>query len=429
MHYCATAGATTHHAPLYRSSDKFVLAMTSAPNYPSDYKQWLAKLISFDTVSRNSNLPLVDYVKAYLKTVGVESSLVYNPAKTHANLWATLPGEGGITQGGIILSGHTDVVPVDGQKWASDPFTMVEKDGKLFGRGACDMKGFLAAVLALVPYFLSMKRAKPVHIAFSFDEEVGCRGVPFLIDFLKEKGLQADGCLIGEPTSMKVYTGNKGRTAWEVKVHGKAIHSSMALMNTSCNAIEYAAQIVTKVREIALDIKKNGKQDPLYDCPFACISTGVIKGGNAVNTVPAECYFTFSMRVNDSTEKERVESEVKTYISSTVLPFMREEFADAQIELVRTADYPPFTGNDDNALTQEARRLRADPHQHRSGAGTEAGYFNGVLKIPSVIMGPGSIDEAHQPNEFVTVQQMDCCMDTVVGMVSTLCGMSKDSHM
>ncbi|KPA78815.1 glutamamyl carboxypeptidase putativemetallo-peptidase Clan MH Family M18 [Leptomonas pyrrhocoris] len=402
--------------------------MTAAANYPSDYRQWLAKLISFDTVSRNSNLPLVDYVKAYLKTVGVESTLVYNPARTHANLWATLPGEGGVTQGGIVLSGHTDVVPVDGQKWDTDPFTMVEKDGKLFGRGACDMKGFLAVVLALVPQLLSMKRAKPVHIAFSFDEEVGCRGVPYLIDYLKAKGFKADGCLIGEPTGMKVETGNKGRTAWEVKVHGKAIHSSMALMNTSCNAIEYAAQIITKIREIALDIRKNGRHDPLYTCPFASISTGIIKGGNAVNTVPAECEFTFSMRVTEIAEKERVESELKQYISSVVLPAMRKEFAEAQIEMVRTADYPSFTGSDDNALTQEARRLRADPHQHRSGGGTEAGYFHGVLNIPSVIVGPGGVDEAHQPNEFVSVQQMDCCVATVTGMVSALCGVSKSSH-
>jgi acetylornithine deacetylase len=202
----------------------------------------------------------------------------------------------------------------------------------------------------------------------------------------------------------------------------------MALMNMSCNAIEYAAQIITKIREIALDIKKNGKQHPLYDCPFACISTGIIKGGNAVNTVPAECEFTFSMRVTETAEKERVESEVKKFIEAVVLPSMREEFAEAQVVMLRTADYPPFTGSDDNAVTQEARRLHADPHQHRLGCGTEAGYFNGMLSIPSVIVGPGGLSEAHQPNEFVAVQQMDRCVSTVTGMVAALCGTRKDSH-
>ncbi|KPA78817.1 glutamamyl carboxypeptidase putativemetallo-peptidase Clan MH Family M18 [Leptomonas pyrrhocoris] len=391
--------------------------MTAAANYPSDYRQWLAKLISFDTVSRNSNLPLVDYVKAYLKTVGVESTLVYNPARTHANLWATLPGEGGVTQGGIVLSGHTDVVPVDGQKWDTDPFTMVEKDGKLFGRGACDMKGFLAVVLALVPQLLSMKRAKPVHIAFSFDEEVGCRGVPYLIDYLKAKGFKADGCLIGEPTGMKVETGNKGRTAWEVKVHGKAIHSSMALMNTSCNAIEYAAQIITKIREIALDIRKNGRHDPLYTCPFASISTGVIKGGNAVNTVPAECDFMYSVRLTESQVARDIEQRVLRYVKESVVPLMKEEYPDATVKITQGVSYPAFNASEEAEATKQARRLCKDHDVHRSGGGTEAGFFQDILGIPTVIVGPGPGSMAHLPNEYVLVDQMERSMQFTTDFV------------
>ena len=375
--------------------------------YPTNFREWLAKIISFDTTSRNSNLPMVEYIRDYLQSVGIASTFVYNPAKTHANLFATLPGESGATQGGIVLSGHTDVVPVDGQKWDSDPFTMVEKDGKLFGRGACDMKGFLAVVLALTPTFLSMKRAKPVHYAFSFDEEVGCTGVPYLANYLKEKGFKADACIIGEPTDMRVYVSAKGFTQWNVTVHGKAIHSSMALMNTSCNAIEYAAQIITKIREIALDVKKNGKQAPQYTCPFACITTGIIKGGNAVNTVPAECDFVFNVRVTDKETPNDIEARVKRFIDDNVLPAMREEYPEATVSFTRPLSMPAFNGKEDAAVTQKALKLRKHDKVHYDGGGTEGAYFEDTLGIPTIVIGPGPAMMAHLPNEYVLVEQME----------------------
>ena len=375
--------------------------------YPTNFREWLAKIISFDTTSRNSNLPMVEYIRDYLQSVGIASTFVYNPAKTHANLFATLPGESGATQGGIVLSGHTDVVPVDGQKWDSDPFTMVEKDGKLFGRGACDMKGFLAVVLALTPTFLSMKRAKPVHYAFSFDEEVGCTGVPYLANYLKEKGFKADACIIGEPTDMRVYVSAKGFTQWNVTVHGKAIHSSMALMNTSCNAIEYAAQIITKIREIALDIKKNGKQAPQYSWPFACITTGIIKGGNAVNTVPAECDFVFNVRVTDKETPNDIEARVKRFIDDNVLPAMREEYPEATVSFTRPLSMPAFNGKEDAAVTQKALKLRKHDKVHYTGGGTEGAYFEDTLGIPTIVIGPGPAMMAHLPNEYVLVEQME----------------------
>ncbi|KAL7702802.1 glutamamyl carboxypeptidase [Lotmaria passim] len=391
--------------------------MSSSTSYPSDYRQWLARLISFDTVSRNTNLPLIHYVRDYLSSVGIASTLVYNPEKTKANLFATLPGESGATQGGIVLSGHTDVVPVDGQKWDSDPFTMVERDGKLYGRGACDMKGFLAVVLALVPTFLSMKRAKPVHLAFSFDEELGCCGVPYLINHLKERGFKADGCLIGEPTDMKVETGNKGFSEWHVEIQGKAIHSSMALMNTSCNAIEYAAQIITKIREIALDIRENGRQDPLYTCPFACISTGVIKGGNAVNTVPAECDFTYSVRLTESKTARDIEQRVMRHVTESIIPLMREEAPEATVRITQGVAYPAFNASEEADTTKQARRLCKDHDVHRSGGGTEAGFFQDILGIPTVIVGPGPGSMAHLPNEYVLVEQMEKSMQFTTDFV------------
>ncbi|CAJ1010324.1 putative Peptidase family M20/M25/M40/Peptidase dimerization domain containing protein [Leishmania naiffi] len=376
-------------------------------SYPTTFREWLAKIISFDTTSRNSNLPMVQYVRDYLQFVGVVSTFVYNPEKTHANLWATLPGENGVTQGGIVLSGHTDVVPVDGQKWDSDPFTMVEKDGKLFGRGACDMKGFLAVVLALTPQFLAMKRVKPVHYAFSFDEEVGCTGVPYLIEHLKERGFKADACLIGEPTDMKVYVGSKGFAQWNVSVQGKAIHSSMALMNTSCNAIEYAAQIITKVREIAIDLRKNGPHNPGYDCPFPCITTALVKGGNAVNTVPAQCEFVVTVRITDNETPNDIERRVRAYVNDHVLPAMREEYPDAEVTVTRPVTMPAFNGKDDAAVTQRALKLRNDKKTYRTGGGTEGGYFEDVLGVSTVVVGPGPCAMAHLPNEYVLVDQME----------------------
>ncbi|KPA73087.1 glutamamyl carboxypeptidase putativemetallo-peptidase Clan MH Family M18 [Leptomonas pyrrhocoris] len=375
--------------------------------YPSSHKEWLGKLISFDTTSRNSNLELIRYIEAYLKSVGVESTLVYNPEKTKANLFATFPADNGATQGGIILSGHTDVVPVDGQKWDSDPFVMVEKDGKLFGRGACDMKSFIAVVMSLTPAFLQMKRAKPIHYAFSFDEEVGCIGARILTAYLKDKGFKADGCLIGEPTSMRVYTGNKGISRWYVSVRGKAIHSSMALMNTSCNAIEYAAQIITKIREIALEIKKNGVQDKTYQCPFACISTGVIKGGNAVNTVPAECEFVYSVRVTDGETANDIEQRVGQYIQRVILPSMKEEYPEASVEVTPGACYPAFNADEADPVVKQSRHLCKDHEVRKIGGGTEAGYFQNVLGVPTVIVGPGPFEMAHLPNEYVSIADMD----------------------
>ncbi|CAJ1990641.1 glutamamyl carboxypeptidase [Leishmania donovani] len=386
-------------------------------SYPATFREWLAKIISFDTTSRNSNLPMVEYVRDYLRSVGVASTFVYNPEKTHANLWATLPGENGAMQGGIVLSGHTDVVPVDGQKWDSDPFTMVEKDGKLFGRGACDMKGFLAVVLALTPQFLRMNRVKPVHYAFSFDEEVGCTGVPYLIEYLKAHGFLADACLIGEPTDMNVYVGSKGFTQWSVSVQGKAIHSSMALMNTSCNAIEYAAQIITKVREIAVDLRKNGRQDPEYACPFPCITTGLIKGGNAVNTVPAQCEFVVTARITDNETPDAIERRVRSYVNDHVLPAMREEYPDAEVKVTRPLSMPAFNGKEAASVTQKALMLRKATRTYKTGGGTEGGYFEDVLGVSTVIVGPGPQAMAHLPNEYVLVDQMEKSTEFTMALV------------
>ncbi|KAK7201536.1 glutamamyl carboxypeptidase [Novymonas esmeraldas] len=388
--------------------------------YPTDHTSWLAKLVSFDTVSRNSNLPLLDYVKGYLESLGIDSLYVYHPAKTHANLFATLPGKDGTKEGGIVLSGHTDVVPVDGQKWDSDPFTLTERDGKLYGRGTADMKGFIAVCLTLLPTFLAMKRTKPIHLVFSFDEECGCRGIPYLIRYLKAMNFKADCCLVGD-TGFEIRTGSKGLNSWKVVVRGKAIHSSMALMNTSCNAIEYAAQIITKIRAMAMDLKKNSKHDPRYSCPFSCMSLGTIKGGNAVNTVPAECEFEFSVRVTETAMAKRVEAEVRHYIDSVVLPAMREEYPEASVEMTPDWDAPAFNADENNPFTQTVRKMMNDFTVRKMSGGSESGFFEETLGIPTVIVGPGGY-KVHQANEHTEVRLLDKSMKFTEDLVRRYTG-------
>ncbi|KAK7201532.1 glutamamyl carboxypeptidase [Novymonas esmeraldas] len=374
-------------------------------DFPTTYTQWLAKLVSFNTVSTNSNLELLNYVKGYLKTFGIESTYIYNPTKTHANLFATLPASNGATQGGIVMSGHTDVVPVDGQKWDSDPFTLTERDGKLYGRGTADMKCFLAVCLTLTPTFMKMKRTKPVHFAFSFDEELGCMGIPYMTKWLKAQGFKADCCLVGDG-AFEVGTGSKGLSSWRVIVHGKAIHSSMALMNTSCNAIEYAAQIIAKIRQIAVEVKKSTKHDPNYPCPFSCMSVGTIKGGNAVNTVPAECEFIFSIRVTENMLAKRVEAEVQQYISETILPAMREEYPEALVEMVPQWDVPAYNANEKHPFTKMVREMVNDFKIRKSPGGTESGFFEENLGIPTVIVGPGG-ENLHLANEYTELRLLE----------------------
>ncbi|ESL05560.1 glutamamyl carboxypeptidase, partial [Trypanosoma rangeli SC58] len=281
-----------------------------------DYTQWLAKLVAFDTTSRNSNLELIHYCKDYLEGIGITCTLVHNSEKTKANLWATLPGEGGVTDGGIIFSGHSDVVPVDGQKWDSDPFTLTERDGKLYGRGTSDMKGFIAVCMSLAPELLRMKRVKPIHYALTYDEEVGCLGGKVLAEFLRDHNIKADGCIIGEPTEMRVVTGHKGAYRFRVCVHGKAAHSSLALTSESCNAIDYAAKLVVKLREVAEEYRRRGGHEKDFMVPFSTISTNVINGGNAMNTVPAQCEIGFEFRNLPREPLATMEQQVRSYVET-----------------------------------------------------------------------------------------------------------------
>ena len=369
-------------------------------------REWLSKLVSFDTTSRNSNLELIEFVRDALVQLGVKAELFHSPARDKANLFATLPGKDGATEGGIVLSGHTDVVPVDGQKWDTDPFSLIEREGRLYGRGSCDMKGFIAASLALVPEFLAMPRAKPLHFALSYDEEIGCAGAPVMLNELKLRGAKFDGCVVGEPTSMQVVVAHKGINLYRCRVHGKAAHSSLTPKGS--NAIEYAARLICRIRDMADQFKEQGPYDEFFDVPFTTMTTNQIQGGIAVNTIPDLCEFAYEFRNLPGMSVEGIQAQVEAYVRDELLPKMQREYADARIEIESGASAPALEASEEAAITQLVRALTSDQDKRKVAYGTEAGLFHNA-GIPTVVCGPGSIEQAHKPNEFVEIEQLDAC--------------------
>ncbi|MGI4779226.1 MAG: acetylornithine deacetylase [Janthinobacterium lividum] len=369
-------------------------------------RQWLERLVAFDTTSRNSNLDLIESVREGLAGHGVRADVIASPDGRKANLFATLPAADGQAQGGIVLSGHTDVVPVDGQDWSSDPFRIDERDGRLYARGSADMKGFIATSLALVPEFLAMPRRKPIHLAFSYDEEVGCVGAPVMLAELKQRGLRAEGCVVGEPTGMQVVVAHKGINLFRCRVHGKAAHSS--LTPQGCNAIEYAARLICRIRDIADHYRANGPYDECFDVPFTTLTTNQIHGGIAVNTIPSLCEFQYEFRNLPGMSVDGIRAQVEQFVQDELLPKMRREYAEASIDITGTASAPGMETAEQEAITQLVRALTDDRKTRKVAYGTEGGLFQ-QAGIPTVICGPGHIEHAHKPDEFVAVDQLAAC--------------------
>lgn len=364
----------------------------------------LRRLIGFDTTSRNSNLALIDFVEGYLGAVGVVNERVYDPTGQKANLWATI---GPADVPGVILSGHTDVVPVDGQDWQSDPFDLTEREGRLYGRGACDMKGFLACVLAAVPQMLSRELACPIHLAFSYDEEVGCVGVMRLLDALKQRPTRPQYCIVGEPTSMEVVVGHKAKRSVRVMVTGRACHSSLAPQGV--NAVEYAALLIAKLRSIGARLASRGHRDAAYDVPVSTAHTGKIAGGTALNIVPYQCCFEFEFRVMPDEDPDALVEEIVAYARGTLEPEMRAIAPETGIAFEVFAAVPGIETAPDGELTHLAQRFAGSNGYAKVAYGTDAGRFKEMLGIETVICGPGRIAEAHRPDEYIEVAQLERC--------------------
>ena len=370
----------------------------------STAKQLLKTLVAFDTTSRNSNLELIGWVEAYLSEHGIASERVYDDTGKKANLWATI---GPRDVPGYVLSGHTDVVPVDGQDWSTDPFDLTEKDGRLFGRGACDMKGFLACVLAKAPDMAAAPLSAPIHLAFSYDEEVGCIGVRGLLRELKKASVKPKACFVGEPTLNQVVIGHKGKISFNAKVTGKAAHSSLA--PEGVNAVDYGARLVLKVREIADRLAERGARDALYDVPFSTGHTGIMQGGTALNIVPDHCDIAYEFRTIKGDDGEALAKEVEDFARTELEPAMKAVALETGIVIELNSHFAGLDTPEDTEVTTLAKRFAGRNDVAKVAYGTEAGLFVEMAGVPTVVCGPGSIEQAHKPNEFIAVSELDKC--------------------
>ena len=359
----------------------------------------VSRLVAFDSTSRNSNLHIIDYLKDTLSALGADCRLTHDDDGRKANLYATL---GPTDRPGVMLSGHTDVVPVEGQAWSTDPFKLVERDGALYGRGSADMKSFLALAVALAPEFLERGLVQPLHFAFSYDEEVGCVGVRRLIADLANLPVKPRLCIVGEPTGMKVVAGHKGKRSLACTVHGKECHSALA---EGVNAIDAAAEVIAHIKEMQREIRRDGPFDPAYDPPYTTLHTGVIEGGRALNIVPNHCRFEFEIRALPLQDPDVLTDRITGFARDRVEPEMKAVHQASGFDFAIMNDTDGFDLPDDDEVVRLVTELTGDNRTGRVSFGTEAGLFNRA-GIPTVVCGPGHIEQAHKPDEFISLDQL-----------------------
>ena len=360
----------------------------------------LRDLVHFDTTSAKSNLDLIAYVRAYLSSHGIASRLIPDETGTKANLWATI---GPDQDGGLVLSGHTDCVPVLGEVWQSDPFTLTERDGKLYARGSADMKGFVAAALAAVPDLIAMQLDRPVHLALSHDEEIGCIGVRALLQDLSDRGQKPAMCIVGEPTLMQVVTGHKGGRAYRCHFTGHAVHSSLAPQGQ--NAIESAAELVVYLKRIA-DELANGPSDPDFDLTHSTLSVGMIHGGAAINIVPADAIVTFEFRNLMEVDQQTIFNRIEHEVLHRILPEAHLRFPGASARFEQIYEYPAHAIDAEAPLVTAMKHIVGRNDHSKVAHGAEAGLFLRALGLPTILCGPGSISVAHRPDEYVERSQL-----------------------
>ncbi|MDR6521463.1 acetylornithine deacetylase [Variovorax paradoxus] len=359
-------------------------------------------LVRMNTVSANSNLELIDFAQSHLAALGVRSRITYNAERTKANLFATL-GEG--KPAGVIVSGHTDTVPWDGQDWSVDPLSAVVRNERLYGRGSADMKSFIAVALSNARRFLESDSPFAVHFAFSYEEEIGCFGVKELIADMRDAGIKPLACIVGEPTSMVPAIAHKGVYRYKCCVRGKEAHSS--LTPKSVNAIEMAARVIGKVRDMAEGFERSEPRYEGFDVPFSTASVGQFHGGIADNVVPRDAEFRYEFRDLPTADAGKMQAEVVAYAGS-LEPAMKKVAPDAGFSFETICEIPSFLGSADDPITLLAQRLASEERTTLVAFGTEAGLFKNA-GIPTVVCGPGSIEQAHQPDEYVSLEQLARC--------------------
>ena len=371
--------------------------------------EMLKRLVAFDTTSRNSNLDLIKYIQSYLDAHEVKSTLVPNEDGTKANLYASIGPE---APGGIVLSGHTDVVPVDGQPWTTDPWTLTEKpDDRLYGRGTCDMKGFIAVVLSHVPAFQRARLKVPMHFAFSYDEEIGCLGAPALVEKLMGNVPRPRAVVVGEPTMMSVVNTQNWGGGLVATFTGVEAHSSMTHLGVS--AIHFAGDFIHWLNELQVELAQRKRTDIDTVPGHTTINVGTLSGGTAGNILARECVLNWGYRTLPGDDAMEVQRRAEQYVAELLLPKMRSKHPDADIVIRRRSFVPGILPQENEEAAELALQWTGGNRTYAVPYGTEAGIFRGH-GIPTVICGPGDISQAHQPNEFVARSQMDAC-DSFIG--------------
>ena len=363
----------------------------------------LGALIAFDTTSDRSNLAAVEYIAGLLEGTGISATLIRSPDGQKANLFATVGPE---TPGGVILSGHSDVVPIDGQVWTVDPWKLMERDGKLYGRGTADMKGFLATALAVVTSFPADELLRPLHLAISYDEEIGCFGVPSLIDCIREQAPRPHAVIVGEPTGMAVVNAHKATYGARTTVRGLEGHSS--LPDLGLNACVYGARVARFLSDLSDELAARQRSNVPFAPPCSTINVGSIHGGTARNIIPSECVVEWDCRLLPDDDPDEVLRRLEAYCKHDLFPEMRRKHAGASIETVRLSFMPGLSPDGDSSAETLVKRLLGTNESEAVSYGTEAGFFQ-QSDLSAVICGPGRIEQAHKPDEFVEVAQLAAC--------------------
>jgi acetylornithine deacetylase len=382
---------------------------------PLSSREMLARLIAFPSVSTRSNLDIIGFCRDWLQSHRVESHLVMSPEGDKANLYATI---GPRVEGGIVLSGHTDVVPVEGQAWSSDPWTLTERAGRLYGRGTCDMKGFDALVLALVPHMVQAPLKRPVHIALSYDEELACRGAPSMVREMAEKIPTPTAVIVGEPTRHAVVTGHKASVQIRTKVTGYAVHSSR--VDQGVSAVMNAARLITWHEDVMEENRRRIDQANPFEPPYTTLHCGMVTGGSAANIVSSSAWFYSDIRAIPTEDPADYLERYKAYVLNTIEPRMKAIIPETGVDVEVIAEVPGLRPEGDGAAERLMRRLTGDNGTHVVSYGTEAGIFQKV-GWSSVVCGPGDIAQAHQPDEYIEISEFEAGGRLLRRLVDSLC--------
>jgi len=373
----------------------------------------LSELIKFQTVSGTSNLKLIEYCEKKLNKLGASSFKTYDESKQRVNLFSTITGKQKLNGRGIILSGHTDVVPASAKEWSSDPFVAREKDDKIYGRGSCDMKGFIACSLALAPFFASQNLKKPIHFSFTYDEETACQGAPIMLEELKKRNVKCSICIVGEPTSMKAVQAHKG--CYEYSTYFNGLAGLGSTPDKGVNAVEYASRYINKLMELREELKKREPKNSVFTPPYSTLQIGGIRGGLASNVIAYQCTVDWEMRPVISEDGEFVNQNIEAYAKNVLLPEMRKVYPKANIKKEIIGEIIGFTKEEKSEAVNLVCNLTGDNSRDVVSFGTEAGLFQ-ELGISTVVCGPGSIEQAHKIDEYVSFDQLKLCLKMLIDL-------------